>query len=112
LSRSAAVASGSVGAVATQLKSIDRKSLSESDQLLLDAARAVAHEVIAPPNAPNVPAESAMAVQSPPPPKSPPDPAVGKLAGPDVAALEASGKTVSDARRKLAAIDELLKETE
>jgi hypothetical protein len=41
---------------------------------------------------------------------APPSP--GKPAGADAAALAASMKTVSDTRRKLAAIDELIKETE
>lgn len=109
----ASVASGSVGAVATQLASIDRSRLSESDQRLLDAARTIAGEVIAQPKAPDVPAKVAEAAAAgnaaanPAAEKKPAPPA-----GPDEKAMDASMKIMADTRQKLAAIDELLKETE
>jgi chemotaxis protein MotC len=117
----ASVASGSVGAVATQLAAIDRNRLSESDRQLLDAARAVAEKVIAAPVAAAAPAknegaDTAAAVRAAPPRQDaatvPAARPVVPPAGPDAAAIEASRKIVTDTRRKLAAIDELLKETE
>jgi len=116
----ASVASGSVGAVATQLAAIDRSRLSEGDQLLLDAARAVSEKVIAVPNAPVTPAKDADADNTQPKAASslqdmPTDPAANTAAPPaepDAATMEASKKIVTDTRQKLAAIDELLKETE
>ena len=116
----ASVASGSVGAVATQLAAIDRSRLSEGDQLLLDAARAVSEKVIAVPNAPVTPAKDADADNTQPKVASslqdmPTDPAAKTAAPPaepDAATMEASRKIVTDTRQKLAAIDELLKETE
>jgi chemotaxis protein MotC len=108
--------SGSVGAVAAQLQSIDRNKLSESDQRLLDAAQAVVGEVIAPPAAPAAasaePRQPSGTAGPPPVSKAAAPPSPGKPAGADAAALAASMKTVSDTRRKLAAIDELIKETE
>lgn len=116
----ASVASGSVSAVAIQLAAIDRDRLSESDRKLLDAARAVAGEVIAAPPAPDVPAKSGNgsiaaaggqvepeAASGPTGEKKPAPPA-----GPDEQAMEASRRIMTDTRQKLAAIDELLKETE
>jgi len=95
--------------------------LSESDRQLLDAARAVAEKVIATPTAPAASAKSEdadMATKVPPQrqeaaalPAATTKPAAPP-AGPDAAAMEASRKIVTDTRRKLAAIDELLKETE
>jgi chemotaxis protein MotC len=116
----ASVASGSVGAVATQLAAIDRSRLSEGDQLLLDAARAVSEKVIAVPNVPVTPAKDADADNTQPKVASslqdmPTDPAAktgAPPAEPDAATMEASKKIVTDTRQKLAAIDELLKETE
>jgi chemotaxis protein MotC len=116
----ASVTSGSVGAVATQLAAIDRDRLSESDRKLLDAARAVAGEVIADPPAPDVPAKtgngSVAAAGGPAQPETASAPAGEKKpappAGPDEKAMEASRKIMTDTRQKLAAIDELLKETE
>jgi chemotaxis protein MotC len=117
----ASVASGSAGAVATQLAAIDRSRLSESDQQLLDAARAVAEKVIATPTAPAASAiskDADMATKTAPPRQEAaalPDATTKTAAppaGPDAAAMEASRKIVTDTRRKLAAIDELLKETE
>ena len=58
----ASVASGSAGAVATQLAAIDRSRLSEGDQQLLDAARAVAEKVIAIPNVPPAPAKGVLSI--------------------------------------------------
>ena len=117
----ASVASGSAGAVATQLAAIDRSRLSEGDQQLLDAARAVAEKVIAIPNVPPAPAkveegDNTTAKVAPSHQDMPAGPATTKQAappaGPDATAMEASRKIVTDTRRKLAAIDELLKETE
>jgi chemotaxis protein MotC len=112
----AAMGSGSVAAVAAQLQSIDRGSLSASDQRLLDAAQTVASEVIATPAAPAVtsaePHQSSGTAGPPPISKAAAHPSQGKPAGADAGALEASMKTVSDTRRKLTAIDELIKETE
>ena len=117
----ASVASGSVGAVATQLAAIDRSRLSEGDRLLLDAARAVSEKVIAVPTAPVAPAKTEDADNTTPklaPPHQdvPTGPAAAEPAvppaGSDAAAMEASRKIVTDTRQKLAAIDELLKETE
>jgi chemotaxis protein MotC len=112
----ASMGSGSVGAVAAQLQSIDRNKLSESDQRLLDAAQAVVGEVIAPPAAPAAasaePRQPSGTAGPPPVSKAAAPPSPGKPAGADAAALAASMKTVSDTRRKLAAIDELIKETE
>jgi chemotaxis protein MotC len=108
--------SGSVGAAATQLQSIDRGSLSESDRRLLDAALAVAREVIAAPAPPATasaePHQTPEAGDPPPGSKATVHASAGKPAEADAVALEASMKTVSDTRRKLAAIDELIKETE
>jgi chemotaxis protein MotC len=113
----ASVASGSAGAVAAQLAAIDRDHLSESDQQLLDAARAVAEKVIAAPATPAKSEDVDIATKvAPPRQEAPAVPAAAKPAappaGPDAAAMEASRKIVTDTRRKLAAIDELLKETE
>lgn len=113
----ASVASGSAGAVAAQLAAIDRDHLSESDQQLLDAARAVAEKVIAAPATPAKSEDMDIATKvAPPRQEAPAVPAAAKPAappaGPDAAAMEASRKIVTDTRRKLAAIDELLKETE
>ncbi|MBN9068183.1 MAG: chemotaxis protein MotC [Rhizobiales bacterium] len=113
----ASVASGSAGAVAAQLAAIDRDHLSESDQQLLDAARAIAEKVIAAPATPAKSEDMDIATKvAPPRQEAPAVPAAAKPAappaGPDAAAMEASRKIVTDTRRKLAAIDELLKETE
>jgi chemotaxis protein MotC len=114
----ASVASGSVGAIATQLASIDRGQLSESDRRLLDAARAVASEVIAPPTVPKTQAKPGATPNADRPPAAEVAAAAapsGKKpapAGPDAKAMEASDKIVADTREKLAAIDKLLKETE
>ncbi|MGN6465780.1 MAG: chemotaxis protein MotC [Rhizobiaceae bacterium] len=114
----ASVASGSAGAVARQLESIDRDRLSESDRSLLDAALAVAREVIATPPKPEAPTKDAAAVKDSPPAAKVAEaatPAAKKpapSAGPDAKAMEASDKIVADTQRKLASIDELLKDTE
>jgi chemotaxis protein MotC len=127
----AGLTSGSIGAVATQLKSIDRSRLSADDRELLDAASAIAREVTAQPTV------AAAAAASPSAPKnvaagtapvematsaSPTVPAgtagpastpalAGGSAQPAAETLAATPNIMDRTRKKLAAIDELLKET-
>ncbi len=112
----ASVASGSVGAVAMQLKAIDRSHLTEGDQRLLDAATAIAAEVTATPQSEGTDKHEPVS-DSPAEPASLPAPSTSQaksipLSAPDATELQASKKIVSETRKKLAAIDELLKETD
>lgn len=130
------VTSATVEEMRAQLKAIDRSRLSESDQLLLDAAKAVAHEMTAVPVAKPVSALGPLdePVEAGPAPEAqalgetdlPPvegvltqQPEAAALAVPSVAAssLPGSGDTVAadptdtaiaDARRKLGSVDQML----
>lgn len=104
----ASVASGSVGAVAMQLRAIDRSRLTEGDQRLLDAATAIATQVTATPKADATEKAGPASDQ----PSIVPQKASKPANSSDAAEMQASTKIVSETRKKLAAIDELLKETD
>jgi len=117
--------SDNIGAVQKRLDGIDRNRLSENDRSLLDAARAVTHEVIAPPIEP---AGAAASRRGDPPDDAglPPvegavaeQPAIGISPGPQAApradtpavaetAGDATDNAIADARRKLETIDRML----
>jgi len=104
--------SENIASVQDRLKSIDRSRLSENDRSLLDAARTITREVIAPPPAPTGASGSR--------PESPPDDAALPLvegavterpaAGPATPqpAGDATDNAIADARRKLETIDQML----
>lgn len=104
--------SENIASVQDRLKSIDRSRLSENDRSLLDAARTITREVIAPPPAPTGASGSR--------PESPPDddalpPVEGTVAerpaaGPATPqpAGDATDNAIADARRKLETIDQML----
>ncbi|MBX3531266.1 MAG: chemotaxis protein MotC [Rhizobiaceae bacterium] len=136
----AEVASADPAAVQTRLSAIDRKALSASDRVLLDAAAAVVGEVVRPvaPHEPEPPAEAAAAAEPPAEPApgpsdhgapvdyaeqplneepAPPEPSVQRVAqkpadaAPADAPLSEEAAYVARTRERLAAIDEMLKET-
>lgn len=99
----ASVTSDSVGDVAAKLKAIDRAMLSDGDRKLLDAAEAIAAEVLSAPAALENPVVEISAA---------PEPEAGADATPAAPGAEAPPEPVrvivDEARKRLAEIDKLL----
>lgn len=106
--------SESIAAVRDGLERIDRARLSENDRALLDAARTVTREVVAPPPAEDTAQErpAAAPAATPPVPSAAPPAADGTAAAATAAgagpASDPTEDAIADARRKLETIDRML----
>lgn len=106
--------SESIATVRDGLERIDRARLSENDRALLDAARTVTREVVAPPPAEDAAQErpAAAPAATPPVPSAAPPAADGTAAAATAAgagpASDPTEDAIADARRKLETIDRML----
>ena len=102
--------SESIAAVRDGLERIDRARLSENDRALLDAARTVTREVVAPPPAEDAAQErpaAAASAAAPPAPSAGPPAADGTAASAEPAS-DPTEDAIADPRRKLETIDRML----